>query len=245
MVRKRVLASEMTLGQRVREQREARGWSQAELARRVSTLLRRRITQVAIHHIESRGNVSPRFVVELAQALGVSLDWLREGRGDIIPLNANNNRPEPSDAEIGENRRQPIGDINERPLLVYRVVNYDHHRGGAFMLYKEPVDEVPRPFFLKFSPNAFAIKVLTDDNAPVYKRWDTILIDPLGSQAVGEDHIFTSELSEAGGISVIGCLKQSTGTHWIVHEYGTKKDREVLKSEFPEAWPIVGRYNRR
>jgi transcriptional regulator with XRE-family HTH domain len=72
---------DMTLGERTRQVRNGHGWSQAELARRVSKILRRKVTQVAIHHIESRGDVSPRFVVELAQALGVNLAWLQHGRG--------------------------------------------------------------------------------------------------------------------------------------------------------------------
>lgn len=71
----------MTLGDRVRAERTARGWSQAELARRVSALAKRKISQVAIHHIESRGDVSPRFLLELAETLGVLPDWLRTGKG--------------------------------------------------------------------------------------------------------------------------------------------------------------------
>ena len=70
----------MSLGERVKEKRVSLGWSQAELAARVSKILRRKVSQVAIHHIESRGNVSPRFVVELAHVLGVSLSWLQHGR---------------------------------------------------------------------------------------------------------------------------------------------------------------------
>lgn len=244
MVRRRVLASGMTLGQRVRERRESLEWSQAELARRVSVLLRRRVTQVAIHHIESRGNVNPRFVVELASALGVSLEWLRHGRGSL-PSNATKEQTEETVAEIGTNGRQPIGDVRTSPLVVYRTVLIEGDKRGGFMLYAEPVDEVPRPFFLKFSQTAFAIKVLTDENFPVYKRWDTVLVDPGGSHALGEDHLFCPDIDPSGGHSVIGCLKQSTGTHWIVHTYGTKQDHELPRSEFPNAWPIVGRYNRR
>ncbi|WP_020697441.1 S24 family peptidase [Reyranella massiliensis] len=71
----------MTLGDRVRDERVARGWSQKDLAARVTALRRQKTTQVAIHHIESRGNVMPRFVVELAQALEVNLDWLRLNKG--------------------------------------------------------------------------------------------------------------------------------------------------------------------
>jgi len=74
-----------TLGDRVKQKRISLGWSQAELAARVSKILRRKVSQVAIHHIESRGNVSPRFVVELAHVLGVSLSWLQHGREDQPP----------------------------------------------------------------------------------------------------------------------------------------------------------------
>nr|WP_218037534.1 helix-turn-helix domain-containing protein [Reyranella soli] len=65
----------------MKKEREDRNWSQAELARRVSNILRRKVTQVAIHHIEKRDDVMPRFVVELAQALDVRLPWLQYGRG--------------------------------------------------------------------------------------------------------------------------------------------------------------------
>jgi transcriptional regulator with XRE-family HTH domain len=243
MVRKRVLASGMTLGQRVRERREKLGWSQAELARRVSELLRRRVTQVAIHHTESRGTVNPRFVVELATVLGVTLDWLRHGRGSL-PSNANKEQNEEIVSQIGETGSQLLGDF-QNPLVVYRTVLIEGGRRGGFMLFQEPIDEVPRPFLLKFSTKAFATKVLNDDNHPVYKRWDTVMVDPGGSMALGEDHMFSPDVSPGGVLAVIGNLKQSTPSHWIVHQYGTKQDQELPRSEFPHAWPIVGRYNRR
>lgn len=92
----------MTLGERVRQERTARGWSQAALAARISAIARRKVTQVAIHHIESRGDVSPRFVVELARALDVSLDWLQKGRGQKNPRSG----------------PQPIGDDGEVPQVM-------------------------------------------------------------------------------------------------------------------------------
>ena len=146
--------------------------------------------------------------------------------------------------QVGGNNRQPYSDISERPLVLYRSVLLDGRR-GSFMLHREPTDEVPRPFFLKFSYQAFAIKVQDDANYPMYRRWDTVIIDPAGSTVINEDHLFTQDLDPEGVLSVIGCLKQSTGTHWIVHLYGTKQDQELTKAEFPRAWPIVAKYHRR
>src|ERR671911_317804 len=70
-----------TLGDRVREERKAKGWSQAELARRV-TKAGYQITQGGIAQIERRGETEPKSIVQLAQALGLSVHWLQSTRGD-------------------------------------------------------------------------------------------------------------------------------------------------------------------
>lgn len=117
----------MTLGERVKEKRVGLGLSQAELAARVSKILRRKITQVAIHHIESRGNVSPRFVVELAHVLGVSLSWLQHGREDRPPRQDApkvfiNHSSEPPQALVDMLMEQiyqmPEGSAEEKAVLV-------------------------------------------------------------------------------------------------------------------------------
>jgi plasmid maintenance system antidote protein VapI len=161
-----------------------------------------------------------------------------------VTLNANKEQIEEIVPQIGGNNRQPIRDL-QSPLVVYRTVLIEGGRRGGFMLFQEPIDEVPRPFFLKFSAKAFATKILNDDNHPVYKRWDTVAVDPGGSMALGEDHMFSPDVSPDGDIAVIGCLKQITASNWIVHCYGTKQDQELPRSEYPHAWPIVARYNRR
>ena len=60
---------------------QAQGWSQAELARRV-TKAGYSITQGGIAQIERRGETEPKSIVQLAQALGLSVHWLQSTRGD-------------------------------------------------------------------------------------------------------------------------------------------------------------------
>src|SRR4030095_1850712 len=70
-----------TLGERIKTEGKAKGWSQAELARRV-TRAGYSITQGGIAQIERRGDTEPKSIVQLAQALGLSVNWLQSTRGD-------------------------------------------------------------------------------------------------------------------------------------------------------------------
>lgn len=165
---------------------------------------------------------------------------------DSRTLNENKKQVERIAPQQGAVAMQADGDINLPPLVLYRTAHTDTGRRGGFMLFADVVDEVPRPFFLRFSKKAFAVKVLDDINSPVYKRWDTVLVDPMGDVVNGEDYLFTSyPESIGGGHSVIACLKSSTDAAWTVHQYGTNEPFDLIRSAYPNACQIVGRYNRR
>jgi transcriptional regulator with XRE-family HTH domain len=63
------------LGDRVRQVREERGWTQTELAKRA------KIPQSSISTLESGQTKGSPHIVEIALALGVSVYWLRSNRG--------------------------------------------------------------------------------------------------------------------------------------------------------------------
>ncbi|TNE75516.1 MAG: helix-turn-helix domain-containing protein [Gammaproteobacteria bacterium] len=66
----------MKLGGRVKQRRCELGWSQEELSKRSG------IGQGTISKMERTDQGTSTFVVELAEALGVSPKWLQTGRGD-------------------------------------------------------------------------------------------------------------------------------------------------------------------
>ena len=76
------------LADRVAKAREARGWSQAELARRVSVRRRARgkgaLRQQSVNQLEQGGVDAPRYLLELAEALEVDVTWL-SGQGGGAP----------------------------------------------------------------------------------------------------------------------------------------------------------------
>lgn len=168
-----------------------------------------------------------------------------EGRTDHRTKTAGNGA---SRNEIDISSIRPIrqGDISLPPLLIYRTAMGELGRQGGFMLRAERVGEVARPEFLRFSEKAFAARVLDDRNAPAYRRRDAVLVDPDTPPIEGEDCLFTADPYGPGGaFSIIGCLVSSTTTCWRIRQYAVKGTKELPRSEFPNAWPIVGRYNRR
>jgi phage repressor protein C with HTH and peptisase S24 domain len=165
-----------------------------------------------------------------------------EGR----PLNETKKQTEQTATQQVAFAQQPFIDITLPPLVMYRTAHATGAVRGAFMLFSQKIDEVPRPFFLKFSTKAFSFRVLDDRMHPAYRRWDILLIDPDSPGIEGEDCLFTDRPeADSGSHSVIGRFKASTGTQWTVHQYGPKRDLDLSRAEFPNCWPIVGRYNRR
>lgn len=69
-----------TLGMRVRQLREERGWSQSELAAHLPG-----VKQQSVDQLEQGRVVRPRFLPELADALGASMQWLLTGEGERRP----------------------------------------------------------------------------------------------------------------------------------------------------------------
>ena len=64
----------LTVGDRVRECRRSRKWSQAELAKRASG------SQVTTSHVENNMSDQSKFLPQLASALGVSSEYLLSGK---------------------------------------------------------------------------------------------------------------------------------------------------------------------
>jgi transcriptional regulator with XRE-family HTH domain len=65
----------MNIGQRIREEREAQGMKQGELATKAG------IAQATLSELESGKNTSSVFLASIADVLGVNPRWLETGRG--------------------------------------------------------------------------------------------------------------------------------------------------------------------
>lgn len=76
----------MAMGKRIETQREARRWSQQQLANEVNNNTpegAKLLTQQTLDRLEKRDSATSEFACRIADALGVSVRWLLDGVGDV------------------------------------------------------------------------------------------------------------------------------------------------------------------
>jgi transcriptional regulator with XRE-family HTH domain len=97
--------STMTLADRVRKQREAKGWSQADLAAAVNKL-GGKLSQQNAANIEAGIVKNPKCIVQLATALEVSPVFLQTGKGHKEMIGHNAPPPAPDNQPPPMNKTQ-------------------------------------------------------------------------------------------------------------------------------------------
>lgn len=72
----------MTLGERLKQVRLEKGWSQTRLAEEATKFSDQILKQQNVYNIESRSSNTTKFLTAFAKALGVNADWLDSGKGE-------------------------------------------------------------------------------------------------------------------------------------------------------------------
>ena len=239
-----------TLGERVKAEREARGWSQAELARRV-TRAGYTITQGGIAQIERRGNTEPKSIVQLAQALGLSVHWLQTHRGD----KHEGALPPPADAGqlsmLGPTGRRSRGATvhpgqaagARPPLQIFSSAQGGSE--GAMALSNEPVAWIPRDARLEGVPDAYGCFVSGDSMEPAYEKGNILLVNPGAPVAPGDDVVFMREdPKDSTRYVMIKRLVKANAQQWTVRQYNPPKTFTLSKKEWNKAHLVIGKYNK-
>ncbi|WP_422001717.1 XRE family transcriptional regulator [Reyranella sp.] len=238
-----------TLGERVKGEREAHGWSQAELARRV-TRVGYPITQGGIAQIERRGETAPKSIVQLAQALGVSVTWLQSNRGDKRPPEGfGEESPEFAFAEVSSRRGGAAGGAAAAaasgprpPLEVFSSAQGGSE--GAMVLSSEPVAWIPRDAQLAGVREAYGCFVSGDSMEPAYERGNLLLVNPSASVSPGDDAVFLKEDKDGTRYVLIKRLVRVNEQSWTVKQYNPPKTYTLPRKEWGKAHLVIGKYNR-
>jgi phage repressor protein C with HTH and peptisase S24 domain len=232
-----------TLGERVKEERRAKGWSQAELARRV-TKAGYSITQGGIAQIERRGDTEPKSIVQLAQALGLSVNWLQSTRGErtagVIDDDQLSMLPAGRRGRASAASSAPPGPRQQ--LQVFASAQGGSE--GAMTLSNEPVSWLPRDARLEGVPDAYGCFVSGDSMEPAYERGNILLVNPSAQPQPGDDVVFMKEDKDGTRYVLIKRLVRRNESSWTVKQYNPAKTFTLSRKEWSKAHLVIGKYNR-
>jgi phage repressor protein C with HTH and peptisase S24 domain len=216
----------MEPGEIIRRAREARGWSQAQLANRVG------ISQPAIKKIEAGDIRHSKFLPKIAQVLGLSL-------GELDPTLTQVTLPPAQEAAAGR------GLLGERDFPVHASAEGGP---GQIIVSHDAVDFMERPAPLIHVRDSYGLLITGTSMEPEYRQGDTALVNPHLPIVTGEVYIFYAE--KAGEArATIKYLRRQTADKWLVSQHnppdGMAKDFALVRKEWQWAHRVIGKYSRR
>lgn len=213
----------MKNGSRIQQAREARGWSQAELAEKAGT------NQQTVDRIESGITKHSRATPAILRALGLELD--QSDSGDV--------KLEPARLISGE---QLVG---ERDLPVYSSAEGG---GGALILSTDPIEWVKRPAPLANVKGGYGIYIVGESMVPRFNPSEIALVHPHLPFRAGVDVVlYRGDVQDHHAI--VKHLRGASSSVWKLRQWnpaeGESMDFELDRAEWTVCHVIVGSYTRK
>lgn len=216
------------MGNALKKLRENKGWTHDEAANQMG------ISRGQFIKLErgERG-LTQRTIDLAARAFGVApAEILEEGRNraDITQV-------------VGSNRggqRPPPVLLGSRDLKVFAAVEAG---SGTMVVSTEPIELVPRPWYLREVKDGFAVLVVGESMEPRYEPGDLAIVNPRLPPMRGKDVILVSGEMEGEFTATIKRLLGWTETEWKLRQYNPRKDFTLPKKEWQKALRVVGKYD--
>lgn len=205
-----------------------------------------------------RSAIPSKYVTTYTTALKVTPEWLLDGIGTRDPTSGSATflstmfqrarRPTKA-ADSGRSREAgtviadpPIATVGERDLPVYGSA-----QGGKGMTVDpHPLEWVKRPAPLMSVSKGFAVYVVGDSMSPAYEQGDMVFVHPGLPLNRGDDALLVNMAGADGEWSAI--VKRVIGwsdKFWKLQQFNPRRDFDEPRAAFPQAYRIVGKYNRR
>lgn len=218
----------MELKDRLREARRRAGKRQGDAAGLFG------ITPQAVSQWE-RGEAVPEpdKLAPLATFYGVDAGWLLGQKdGDLPPLVEPDVQPRTSPEFLGD-----------RDLKVFAAVEGG---SGAMVVNSEPIELVPRPWFMREVRDGYAVLVVGESMVPVFEPGEMAIVNPRLPPMRGKDVILIKDETDGEFVATIKRLENYTSTHWNLRQFnpprGQKAEFSLSRKEWPKALRVVGKY---
>ena len=220
----------MAFGDRVKALREAKGWSQGDLARKI------RVTQQAINAIESGATRKTRRIYELAEVLETTPAYLLEKSDEPGPVVVAARPPLP----LAVAAPVPAADYMPQDVPVLgQVVGGDD---ADFEFNGETIDYIRRPNGIARMRDVFGLYTTGNSMWPKFEEGEPIYVSASRPPAVG-DYVVVElhPVDEAtrNGPGYIKRLKRRTPTKLIVEQFNPPKDIEIEHDRIKAVFRVI------
>jgi len=203
----------------VRELREALGLSQSALARRIG------VTPQAIQQLEDGKVRDPRYIVALAEVLGVPPVALAGkgaagGAGPVYPI-----------------RHEPLG---RKDLPVY--ASAQGGPDGSMVFTYDPIEWRERPSILENVPDAFAMYVVNDSMEPRYRQGDLLLVHPRRPVRPGNDVLCVKVSENRDHVAMIKQLVRMNAREIVLLQFNPRREIIIKRKDLASLHRVLGAY---
>lgn len=230
------------LGARVKEARDLKGLRQWQLAKLV-TQQGVKIGQSGIGNIESGITKNPNCIAEIGMVLGVTVTWLRTGKGPRVPPVVDEPPAENSDSSRVTFPQVPIEKSDVRQLDHMNIVALRSEMpkdlpvlgsvsggNGGVVMQVEAIDYVRRHPSLVGRTDVFGLFVEDGSMVPAYNPGDLVIVEGKPPQ-IGDHVVVEFKDSEHGDVkAILKKLKKVTSTTLELEQYAPAKIVRLQRS---------------
>jgi len=208
--------------EKIRQAREAKGWSQDYLGKQVG------ISQPAIKKIEDGSTAHSKFLPRIAALLGLDIAELDEGLARL------NTSPERAPRLLGG--------------VDFPVHASAQGGPGELILDANPIEYMARPAPLATVRGAYGVYVTGTSMEPEFRQGDIALVNPHLPVVADAAYIFIAD-QPGSNRATIKWLRRMTADKWFVTQHnppsGQHKDFTLSRKEWQRAEKVIGKYTHR
>lgn len=220
------------LGEKIIEAREAKGWTQSELADAIG------MTQQGIAAIENGKSDRPKKLRELARALSVTEEYLLGEDSAVAEAAPARTRGQVVTSVI------PADQLQAGPGRLMEVYAGAQGGNGKLIITFDAVDRVKLPAFLEHVPGAYGLLIDGTSMFPAFEPGDVALINPhLRPQRGRNVILYHTPPHGAEAEAIIKRLNGWNDREWDLEQYNPPLQFKEFRQEWPICHRVVGKYD--
>lgn len=113
---------------------------------------------------------------------------------------------------------------------------------GELVITFEPIDYVPRPWYLGQVRDGYGVIIVGESMVPAYMPGDMAIVHPKMPVILNKTYIFSNGSEANNYKGTIKRLVGQTATEWKVEQFNPHLVFTLLKADWPKAVRVVGKY---